>query len=99
MSKATIRDYGKVEFDPMNYDNNVYDLYAIAICDPETDLVVGEEHYTDENDYHDAIRNTFGREFMTESEECGFCDVWYESEQFEAEATYHIAYVIDHEDE
>lgn len=95
---AEIRDYGKVNFDSMNLGNNVYDLYAVAICDPETDLVIGEEHYTDEEDYRTALRDTYGREVMDEQQEYGLCTVSDGWDEYDCECTYHVAYVIDHED-
>ena len=33
--KATIKGYGTVEFDPMTVSNNFYDLYDVAVVDPE----------------------------------------------------------------
>lgn len=97
MSKATIRDYGTVDFDPMVYDSNVYDLWCVAICEGEQ--VVSEEHYTDEDGYRSALRDTYGREFMDEQQEPGLCDVWYNGEQYECECVYHIAYIIDHDED
>lgn len=100
MSNGTIRDYGKVKFDPINLDSNVYDLYAVAICDPETDRVISEEHYTSEDEYHDALYYTYGRELMDEQEEFGMCEVtdgW--GTVYDCECTYRVAYVIDSEDE
>lgn len=99
MAKAIVRDYGKVEFDPMNYDNNFYDLWAVAICDPETDLIIGEEHYTNESDYRSALRNTYGREVMNEQMEFGSCDVDYDLRTYDCECMYHIAYVVDNDEE
>lgn len=99
MSKATVRDYGTVNFDPMTYSNNVYDLYAVAICDPETDQIISEEHYTDEDDYRTALRDTYGRKVMDEQEEFGFCDVYYDGCTYDCECTYHIAYVVDHDED
>ena len=98
MSKATIRNYGTVDFDPISPSSNFYDLYNVAIVDPETDLIVGEEHYVSEEDYRSALRDVYGREIVHEDESMGFCDVidgW--GEGFECECTKHVAYVIDHE--
>lgn len=99
MTKAKVEGFeGMVEFDEMRYDNT-YDVYAIAICDPETDQVISEERYTSEDDYRSALYNTEGRELMDEQEECGYVNVTCHGEGYECEATHHIAYVIDHEED
>lgn len=98
MATAIIMGYGKVEFDPMNYDSNVYDLYDVAIFDPESGMIEGEENYIDEDRYRSALRDTYGREVIYEKEEAGYCDVidsW--GELYECECTYHVTYVIDSE--
>ena len=95
--RGRIKGYGEVEFDAVSYGNNFYDLYAVAICDPETDQVIEEEHYVDEDDYRMALRDTYGREVMDEQTEMGFCDVVWDGTTYECECTYHIAYVIDKE--
>lgn len=100
MAQATVRDYGTIyDFDPMCYDNNYYDLWCVAVCDPETDEVEGEEHYVSESEYRSALRDTEGREVMDEQTQVGFCDVIYNGECYEFEAIYHIAYVFDYEEE
>ena len=103
MEKATIRNYGTasfvVDFDPTNYDSNIYDLYAVAVCDWENEEVLEEERYLNEEEYRSALRDTCGREVMDEQEHAGFCDVYYNGEQHECECIYHIAYVVDHEEE
>lgn len=98
MAKATIKDYGTVEFDPTNYDNNVYDLYVVAIIDPERDYIKEEEHYLSENEFNDALENTYGREVMERQLDYGWTEVWYEGESYDCEYTMHVAYVIDHDE-
>ena len=98
MATAFIKDYGEVDSDPMVADHH-FDLYDVAICDPETDQVIEEEHYTDEDDYRSALRDTYGREVMDEQQEAGFCYADYGFETYDCECTYHIAYVIDREGE
>lgn len=97
MAKAVIRDYGEVDFDPVVHDNNYYDLYCVCICVDEQ--VVSEEHYTDEDSFRIAINQTEGRELMDEREEMGWCEVRYDFDQYEAECTYHFAYVVDTDEE
>lgn len=99
MAKANANDFGTVNFDPMDYDNNVYDLYTVAICDPETEQVTEEEHYANEDEYRSALHNTYGREVMDEQLEDGNCDVEYDGCTYECPATYHIAYVVDHDED
>lgn len=99
MSKATVNDFGTVTFDPMDYDNNTYDLYTVAICDPDTEQVTEEEHYADEAEYRSALYNTYGREFMDEKLEDGSCDVERDGCTYECPCIYHIAYVVDHEED
>ncbi len=96
--KGKIREYGEVEFDPIDLNSNYYDLYDVAICDPETDLIVSEEHYATKDDYLIALRDTYGREVMDEQIVMGFCDVIWDCDTFECECTHHVAYVIDHEE-
>lgn len=98
MATAKIRDYGTAEFDPTAHDGNIYDLYDIAICDPDTDEIIEEEHYTTEGEYLDAINGTIGREVLDEQTEYGYCQVTYDTEDYECPATYHIAYVYDTEE-
>lgn len=98
MAKAYIRDYGKVDFDPIQPDQNFYDLYAVAICDPETDRVISEEHYTSEDRYHDAIYDTYGREVMDEQSYVGLCEVDYDCRTYGLDCMVTVAYVIDKED-
>ena len=98
MSKAYIRDYGKVEFDPMQPDQNFYDLYDIAICDPETDHVISEEHYTSEDAYHDALYYTYGREVMDEQSYVAFCQLDYDCRTYDIDCMHTVAYVFDHEE-
>lgn len=67
MSKAIIKGYGGVEFDPMAPDGNFYDLYDVAIVDPENNWeITKEERYTDEDEYRSALSNTYGREVIGE---------------------------------
>lgn len=98
MATATIPEYGQINFDPMDYDANCCDLFAVAVCDPDTDLVEREEHYTDEDDYRSALRDTYGREVMDEQVTDGWAYAYLDGEQYEVSATYHVAYVIDKED-
>lgn len=95
--EASIRDYGKVDFDPMSIEDNFYDLYCVCICEGEQ--VVAEEHYTDEDEYRSAINDTYGREFMDEREEAGWVEVDTGHGIYECEVEYHFAYVIDNEEE
>ena len=99
--KGTIDGYGEVEFKSTRWGDNFYDLYAVAICDPETDEIVDEEHYLDEGDYRAALDDTPGREVMDEREELGSCWVTWPGDEygdtFDAECTWHFAYVIDKE--
>lgn len=100
MAQATIKGYGKVEFDPMDYDSNTYDLYDVAIVDPNDNWWISrEEHYVRESEYRSALRDTYGREVMDEQLRDGNCDVEYDGCTYEFHATYHIAYVVDHEEE
>lgn len=99
MEKATIKDFGKVDFDPIDLDSNVYDLYTVVVFDPETNETVKRENYTSDEEYNDALVNTWGREVMEEQEEPGWCTVLSYFGDRECECTYHTAYVIDHEDE
>jgi len=93
MAKAIIEGYGTVDFDPIDYDNNCYDLYCVCICEDEA--VIAEEHYTDEGSFRIAINDTYGRELMDERIEVVWWDVTYNGEQYECECTLHFAYVID----
>lgn len=99
--KATIKGYGTVEFDPMTVSNNFYDLYDMAVVDPENNWEIAkEEHYTDEDEYRSALRNTYGREVIDEQERMDFCDVIDGlGELYECECTRHVAYVIDTDEE
>lgn len=101
MSKAIIKGYGGVEFDPMAPDGNFYDLYDVAIVDPENNWeITKEERYTDEDEYRSALSNTYGREVIGEQERMDFCEVidgW--GELYECECTRHVAYVIDTDEE
>ena len=98
MAKAYIRDYGKVDFDPTKPDQNFYDLYDVAICDPETDRVISEEHYTSEEDYLDAIQTTYGREVMDEQYYVCLCEVDYDCRTYDIDCMHTVAYVFDKED-
>lgn len=98
MAKAIIKGYGKtVEFDPMDYGNNQYDLYDILIVDPDNNWeVTYEERYTDESEYRSALRNTYGREVMHEKTETdSHCEAICNGELYECECTRTTAYVID----
>ena len=97
MAKAIVQDYGEVDFDPMDYGNNFYDLWCVCICEDEQ--VVEEEHYISQDEYREAVYHTPGRELMDEREEPGFCDVKYDWELYETECEYHFAYVIDHDED
>lgn len=99
--KVIIEGYGTVEFDPMNFSNNFYDLYAVAVVDPEDEWKIAtEEHYTDEGEYHSALRNTCGREVYDEQALMGFCDIIDGcGDLYECECTYHVAYVTDTDEE
>ena len=101
MSKAIIRWYDiEVEFDPIDVNSNAYDLYEIAIVDPDNEYtIVGEECYADEDEYRSALQNTYGREVIHEQERVDTCEVidgW--GETYECDCTHHVAYVIDEED-
>ena len=101
MIKAYVKGYGEVPFDPVNHDNNFYELYCVCICEDEE--VVREEHYTNEDDYISAINNTFGREYMSTYIEEGYCEVevYYGPRldgRYECECGYHFAYVVDNEE-
>lgn len=99
MSKAKIKDYGTVDFDPMDYDNNVYDLYDVVILNNETDEIEGQEHYVREREWSIAVNSTYGRELFSEEERAGFCEAVYNGECYECEAIYHVAYVYDHDED
>lgn len=102
MSKGTIKGYGKVDFDPMNYENNVYDLFIIAIVDPGSENVKEEEHYTTESEFNSAIKNTYGRELIERRDfwpDYPYCEVWYNGECYECEQMLHVAYVVDHDED
>lgn len=99
MATATAHRYGTVEFDPMNHDANCYDLYNVVICNPDTDEYVAEERYATEGEYMSAINGTAGRKVFDEQEEVGYCEVWYDLEEYECDCTRHIAYVYDSEEE
>ena len=87
MAKALIKSYGTAEFDPMSPRSNFYDLYDVAIVDPEDNWEIAkEEHYLNEGEYRSALRDTYGREVI---------DDW--GELYECECTYHVAYAIDSE--
>lgn len=95
--KGAIEGYGVVDFDPATYDNNHYDLYCIRVCSGEQ--VVGEERYTSERSYESAIRNTYGRELVSECTEDDWCDVACGREHYDCECTYHYAFVTDKEED
>ena len=99
MSKALIKFYGTAEFDPMSPSSNFYDLYDVAVVDPDSNYEIAkEEHYLNEDEYRSAIRDTYGRKVIDEQERMGFCEViddW--GELYECECTYHVAYAIDSE--
>lgn len=92
---------GTVDFDILNYDNNGLNLYEIAVVDPETDEIVGEEFYTDQQDWQTAQSDARGRTSLDMDEEtvgdvvahvCGTFDT------YEIEACIHVAYVIDQDE-
>jgi hypothetical protein len=99
--KAPIKGYGTVEFDPMNPSDNIYDLYTVAVLDPETDEVTKEEHYLTVDDFNDAISNTYGREDTMNGESwCGWCDVHTGFDGvYECECTHYVEYVVDTDEE
>lgn len=97
MAKAIVQDYGKVDFDEMDYDNNFYDLWCVCICEDEQ--VVKKEYYISQDEYRDAVYGTPGRELMAEREEPGFCYVRCGGVRYDCECEYHYAYVIDHDEE
>lgn len=96
MSKAYIEDFGKVEFDPMCYDNNVFDLYVIAICD-ENEQVISEEHYTSEDDFNSALHHKYGRDVRNVIRNFSEGDITVNDggDLYTCHAVYHIAYVVD----
>lgn len=89
MAKATVKGYGKVDFDPMCYGNNTIDLYDIAVCD-YTDDIVDVERYTDEADYRAALSEY---QMLDEQEEIKELDVTFNMDGYLVEATIHTAYV------
>ena len=95
---SIVKGYGKIRFDNMDYDANDLELYAIAICDPDTGLTVKEERYTDEEGYRIALRDTYGRELVDEQTVLGSALVLCDGHEYEADATYRVAYVVDSED-
>ena len=96
MAKATIKDLGTVDFDPMLYDHNSYDIWVIAVCDNETGIVTEEEKFISQDDYLEAL-SIDGREVMEEQDVWGFITVSYDHDDYDCEAVYHVAYVIDNE--
>ena len=98
MTSARIEGYGRVDFDPMNYDNNSYELYLIRSVDPETDRQLGTERYTSEDDYLSAIRNTFGRKVVSELEFDSFCEVEHDGCVYECNCVRHVACVVDNDE-
>lgn len=99
MTRGLIEGYGNVEFDPIDIGSNIYELYDVAIVDPDNNYeIVGEEHYLDEADYLIALRDTYGRVVLHEKEEARTCDVITGWELHECECNNHVAYVIDSEE-
>lgn len=97
--KATIMGYGEVEFDPIYPDSNCYDLYDLAIIDPDTYTIIGEENYTNEDDYRSAINNIYGREVVHEADDaCTTELVVCGLDCYQCECTRHLTYVIDSEE-
>lgn len=95
--KATIEGYGTIDFNPIDLDSNTFDLYCIAICNPDTDEVIEEEHYVTKSEFNTARNDVYGREVMDEQLVDGSCDVEWDGCQYECKALYHMAYVIDTE--
>lgn len=91
---VTITDFGEVDFDQKDPDG-AWELYCVAVCDKETDLVLFEERYANKSDYSAAI-NIDGRELMDEQTIIGDCEVSEDGGYNYLHAcTYKIAFVID----
>lgn len=93
---------GIIDFDIMDYDSNGLDLYEVAIVDPETDEIEGEEYYTDWQDWQTAQYNVPGRTGLDMDEETVKSvevHVIGTFETYELDATIHTAYVTSTEEE
>lgn len=98
-TQTKVKGYGVVEFGPMNPSGNYYELYDVAIVDPETNQITDEEHYISESDYHTALCDVYGREVLEQQKAFGECEVesnW--GECYVCECDHNVAYVIDHEE-
>lgn len=93
---------GTIDFDILEYDSNGLDLYEIAIVNPETDEIEGEEFYTDRQDWQAAQSDVYGRASLDMDKET-VADVTAHIvgtfDTYDLVATVHTAYVIDHDED
>lgn len=92
---VTITDFGEVDFDQTD-NESPWNLYCVAVCDSETDLVLCEERYVNEDEYMAAVNDTDGRELMDVQTVFGSCEVSKDDgSSYLHDCTYRIAFVID----